>query len=230
MIRTYGIFQVWTLDFAALSFFLLILLWLLLLLPFLFFPLDAQRAPAVWAGAKPACEYYRYLQAPEVVRFPVPGVVKGDVTYLHPSLYPHHLFVLVHLCQRITERFGLERTFKPTQLQSTALAWLPPTSSGCPGPIPPGFEHLQGWGIHSLVAPSFPFSLIVSYTVWKFPCHPMQWWELLQPLLRRHRDLNLQLTPQEYPDEANTNTSLLIPWKLRFCSLDLQNKVVDPEK
>ena len=29
-----------------------------------------------------------------------------------------------------------------------ALGWLPPTTSGCPGPIQPGPEHLQGWGIH----------------------------------------------------------------------------------
>jgi len=26
------------------------------------------------------------------------------------------------------------------------MGWLAPISSGCPGPIQPGLEHLQGWG------------------------------------------------------------------------------------
>jgi len=39
---------------------------------------------------------------------------------------------------------GLEGASKPP-----AMGWLPPTSSGCPGPIQPGLGHLQGWSIHS---------------------------------------------------------------------------------
>jgi len=32
------------------------------------------------------------------------------------------------------------------------MGWLPPTSSGYPGPIQPGLEHLQGWGTTALWA------------------------------------------------------------------------------
>ena len=34
------------------------------------------------------------------------------------------------------------------------MGWLPPTSSGCPGPIQPGLGHLQGWGTHSSLGSS----------------------------------------------------------------------------
>jgi len=47
----------------------------------------------------------------------------------------------------ITEWLRLEGTLKVIELQPNAMAWLLPTSSGCP--IQPGLGHLQGWGIHS---------------------------------------------------------------------------------
>ena len=40
-----------------------------------------------------------------------------------------------------------------------AMGWLPPTSSGCPGPIPPGLGYLQGWGTHSSLGSSARASL-----------------------------------------------------------------------
>ena len=48
--------------------------------------------------------------------------------------------------QRANHRLvGLEGII---EFQPPALGWVPPTSSGCPGPIH-GLGHLQGWGTHS---------------------------------------------------------------------------------
>jgi len=47
---------------------------------------------------------------------------------------------------RTVEWLGLEVTLKPIQFQPPVLGWLPPISSGCPGRIQAGLEHLQGWG------------------------------------------------------------------------------------
>jgi len=37
---------------------------------------------------------------------------------------------------RIIEWLRLEGPLKTTELQSLTMGWLPPTRSGCPGPLP----------------------------------------------------------------------------------------------
>lgn len=52
--------------------------------------------------------------------------------------------------QRITEWFGLEETLKIIQFQTSAIGkgYLP-LDQVAQGPIQPGLDHIQGWGIHN---------------------------------------------------------------------------------
>ena len=43
------------------------------------------------------------------------------------------------------------RDLKAHPSQPVPWAVCPPASPGCPGPIPPGLGHLQGWGTHSFL-------------------------------------------------------------------------------
>ena len=44
---------------------------------------------------------------------------------------------------------GLEQTLNPIKFHLAAMGWLPPPAQAAQGPIQPGLEHFQGWGIHS---------------------------------------------------------------------------------
>lgn len=50
---------------------------------------------------------------------------------------------------RITEWLGWKAPYSP-HTPTPAVGWLPPNSSGCPGPIQSGLGHLQGWGKEAL--------------------------------------------------------------------------------
>ena len=56
--------------------------------------------------------------------------------------------VVIVLGENITEYLMLEGTLKITKLQALAVGRAAPhhPSSGCPAPIQPGLESLQGWG------------------------------------------------------------------------------------
>jgi len=60
------------------------------------------------------------------------------------------------LNHKIIEWLRLEGSLNPSS--STRLPWAgcPLTSSGCPGPIQPGLEHLQGWDTHIFSEQSVP--------------------------------------------------------------------------
>jgi len=47
------------------------------------------------------------------------------------------------------ECLGLEGTLKLTQFQLLPWAGCPPPAQTAQGPVQPGLECLQGWGIHS---------------------------------------------------------------------------------
>ena len=62
---------------------------------------------------------------------------------------PQSCFECWEKCHRITEAqngLGRKGTQSPSSPNPVLWTGLFTTSSGCPGPIQPGLEHLQGWG------------------------------------------------------------------------------------